>query len=89
MHKIPFPRKENSWRDLASETCGEVGHLEVRFSGISVRGQKNALSVSSFDLWSAGDGWVRRLLAGNRMPLWGDVKQWIKAWGEIVGPCSY
>jgi hypothetical protein len=46
---------------------------------------KSSPTVLPFDLWSAWDAWVRNLLAENRMPLSGDVKQWIKAWGEVVG----
>lgn len=42
-------------------------------------------AVLPFDLRSAWDDWVRNLLAENRMPLSGDVKQWIKARGEVVG----
>jgi hypothetical protein len=40
------------------------------------------------DLADLGDAWLAwqiALLKGNRWPLSGDVTQWIKTWGEIVG----
>jgi len=46
---------------------------------------KTSYPTTPVDLWSAWNAWVGNLLAGNRMPLSGDVKQWIEAWGEVVG----
>ncbi|WP_022980915.1 hypothetical protein [Ideonella sp. B508-1] len=37
------------------------------------------------DLGQAWLAWQIALLKGNRWPLSGDVTQWIKTWGEIVG----
>ena len=37
------------------------------------------------DLYAAWLGWLTKLLADDRMPLSGDVTQWIRAWGEAVG----
>ena len=37
------------------------------------------------DLGEAWLAWQIALLKGNRLPLSGDVTQWIKTWGEIVG----
>ncbi|MCO5977698.1 hypothetical protein [Ideonella oryzae] len=37
------------------------------------------------DLGDAWLAWQIALLQGNRLPLSGDVTQWIKTWGEIVG----
>lgn len=37
------------------------------------------------DLGDAWLAWQIALLKGNRLPLSGDVTQWIKTWGEIVG----
>ncbi len=40
--------------------------------------------TSLLDLWPVWLGWIQRVLDGNRLPLSGDVEQWIKAWGEVV-----
>lgn len=37
------------------------------------------------DLGQAWLAWQIALLQGNRLPLSGDVTQWIRTWGEIVG----
>lgn len=37
------------------------------------------------DLGDAWLAWQIALLQGNRWPLSGDVTQWIRTWGEIVG----
>lgn len=45
-----------------------------------------ALYVEAWaDFWTTWLGWLTRLMAEDRMPLSGDVTQWIRAWGEAVG----
>lgn len=36
------------------------------------------------DLLDAWQGWARSMSQANRLPLSGDVAQWIRAWGEAI-----
>lgn len=50
--------------------------------------QQDSSQHSPKTLADLGDAWLAwqiALLKGNRLPLSGDVTQWIKTWGEIVG----
>jgi hypothetical protein len=50
--------------------------------------QQDSSKHSHKTLADLGDAWLAwqiALLQGNRWPLSGDVTQWIKTWGEIVG----
>lgn len=50
--------------------------------------QQDSSQHSHKTLADLGDAWLAwqiALLKGNRLPLSGDVTQWIKTWGEIVG----
>ena len=50
--------------------------------------QQDSFKHSHKTLADLGDAWLAwqiALLKGNRWPLSGDVTQWIRTWGEIVG----
>ncbi|GJG98471.1 hypothetical protein [Cupriavidus pauculus] len=41
------------------------------------------------EFWAAWLAWMTRQMAEDRMPLSGDVTQWIRTWGEAVGQVGF